>query len=113
MARTCSRDTQSRRCGSPVSSDWRWLFGRRVCADSPPWEVKMGKAVRLFVEIFSISLRRSMAYRANLLFQIGMSVVGVAASLATLGVVFSKTASLAGWSLADSMVLLGTFEAVS
>jgi ABC-type uncharacterized transport system permease subunit len=37
-----------------------------------------------------------------------MSVVGVVASLATLGVVFSKTTSLAGWSLADSMVLRGT-----
>lgn len=40
--------------------------------------------------------------------QVGMSVVGVVASLATLGVVFSKTTSLAGWSLADSMVLRGT-----
>jgi ABC-2 type transport system permease protein len=73
----------------------------------------MGRAMRLFVEIFSISLRRTLTYRANLLFQIGIGVVGVAASLATLGVVFSKTASLAGWSLAESMVLLGTFDAVS
>jgi ABC-2 type transport system permease protein len=73
----------------------------------------MRKVLRLLGEIFSVSLRRALAYRVNLLFQIAMTVVGVAASLATLGVVFSQTASLAGWSLAEATVLLGTFEIVS
>lgn len=71
------------------------------------------KLGHLFVEIVSVSLRRTLVYRANLLFQLAVALVGTLASVATLGVVFSQTASLAGWSLGAAMVLLGTFEVVS
>jgi ABC-2 type transport system permease protein len=53
------------------------------------------------------------AYRTDLLFQGLMTAMGMAAGGAALGIVFSHVRTLAGWNLAEAIVLLGTFTAVS
>jgi hypothetical protein len=52
--------------------------------------------VRLFAVMASASLRRSLANRADLAFELAMAVVGGASSLAALGAVYTRTGSLAG-----------------
>jgi ABC-2 type transport system permease protein len=69
--------------------------------------------VRLFTAMASASLRRSLANRADLAFELAMAVVGSASSLAALGAVYTRTGSLAGWDPASAVVLLGTFAIVS
>lgn len=69
--------------------------------------------VRLFVASFSVSLRSQLAFRTNLLFQVFTNVVIVASGLGAVGVVYSQTRSLAGWSYGDTVVLLGTFQIVT
>lgn len=67
----------------------------------------------LFVAIFSISLRRGLAHRANLVFEVLASVSGIAAELAALSIVFTQVDALAGWSPGEAVVLLGTYQVVS
>jgi ABC-2 type transport system permease protein len=69
--------------------------------------------VRLFAAMASASLRRSLANRADLAFELAMAVVGGASSLAALGAVYTRTGSLADWDPASAVVLLGTFAIVS
>lgn len=73
----------------------------------------MRRMGRVIAGIFLVSLWRELAHRANLFFQILTTAAGMAAGLAALGVLYSQTASLAGWSLAESIVLLGTYQLVS
>jgi ABC-2 type transport system permease protein len=68
--------------------------------------------VRLFAALLSASLRRSLANRADLAFELAMAVVAGGASLAALGAVFSRTSTLGGWDPASAVVLLGTFQVV-
>lgn len=55
------------------------------------------KLVRLLLMAFSLSLRRQLAYRANLVFELLAAIVGVVAGLAALGIVYTQTQSLGGW----------------
>ena len=71
------------------------------------------RSLVLFGMIFSISLRRSMAHRTNLVFEGLVSVTSVVAGLLVLAVIFSETETLAGWSRGDVVVLLGTYHIVS
>lgn len=71
------------------------------------------RLLRLFAAIFSISLRRGLAHRANLLFEALVSVTAVAAGLGALGIVYTRTDTLGGWGLGEAVVLLGTYEIVS
>jgi len=73
----------------------------------------MTRTVRLFAALQSASLRRSLANRADLAFELAMAVVGGASSLAALGAVYTRTATLGGWDPASAVVLLGTFQIVS
>jgi ABC-2 type transport system permease protein len=73
----------------------------------------MLKAVRLFGAIFAVSLQRELAFRANLLFQLLMAAIGIVSSLIALGIVYTQTTTLGGWSLAEAIVLLGTYQIVS
>ncbi|MDQ3327241.1 MAG: ABC-2 family transporter protein [Chloroflexota bacterium] len=68
---------------------------------------------RLFGAIVSISLRRELAHRANLIFQMLLTVVDIASGLAALRIVYTQTDTLAGWTLAEAVVLLGTYQVVS
>lgn len=71
------------------------------------------RLVRLFLASFSVSLRSQLAYRTNLLFQVFTNLVVVISGLGALGVVYSQTRSLAGWSYGETVVLLGTFQIVT
>lgn len=68
------------------------------------------RMIILFGAIFSISLRRGLAHRANLFFEALMSVTGIAAGLATLGIVYTRTDTLGGWSLGEAVVVFGLWE---
>ncbi len=71
------------------------------------------KLVRLFAATFSISLRRSLAFRANLVFEVLATLLVVASVLAALGIVFSQAETLGGWTAGEAIVLLGTYQVVS
>ncbi len=71
------------------------------------------RLLRLFGAIFSLSLRRELAFRANLVFQLLMTVIGIVAGLATLQIIYTQTSKLSGWSLGEAIVLLGTFQIMS
>lgn len=73
----------------------------------------MLKMIRLFGVLFSMSLRRQLSFRANLVFEILLTVVGLGASLAALGMIYSRTHTLGGWSPGEAIALLGTFQIVS
>ncbi|MBA2469506.1 MAG: ABC-2 family transporter protein [Chloroflexia bacterium] len=70
------------------------------------------KALRLAVAIFSMSLRRNLAYRTNLLFDVLSNLLTNATGLAVLGVIYEWTDTLGGWSQAEAIVLFGTWLVV-
>ena len=71
------------------------------------------RLARLWAAVFSTSLRRELAFRTDLLFQLLAALTGAAAGLAALGAVYAQTASLAGWSAGEAIVLFGTFQVLS
>lgn len=71
------------------------------------------KLLRLFGASFSLSLRREVAFRANLVFQLALTALNIASGVVVLGAVYTQTQTLGGWSLSEAMVLLGTFQVVS
>ncbi|TWD82689.1 ABC-2 type transport system permease protein [Kribbella amoyensis] len=73
----------------------------------------MMRVVRLLGTAFSLSLRRALAHRANLLFDALLALVELAASVATIGIVFHRTGLLAGWSAGQMLVLTGTYALVT
>lgn len=73
----------------------------------------MLKLLRLFVAIFAISLQRELAFRANLLFQLLMAIMSIISGMAALGIVYTRVDTLGGWSWAEAVVLLGTYQIVS
>lgn len=68
------------------------------------------KMLRLFAAGFSMSVRRTLTFRANLFFDVALSVAGLATALGTVLLVFTRTDSLAGWSRSETVVLVGTFQ---
>jgi ABC-2 type transport system permease protein len=60
--------------------------------------------------IFSMSLRRGLAYRANLISEFLVTLTAIGASLAVLEIIYSNTSTLGGWSQAETTALLGTFQ---
>jgi ABC-2 type transport system permease protein len=52
-------------------------------------------------------------YRTNLIIQLVQSTVGLATALLGLGIVFSKTDSLAGWRPAELLAIVGVYTLVS
>lgn len=63
----------------------------------------------LFGAVFSMSLRREFAFRANLTFQIFLAATSVAAGFGALALVYARADTLAGWTRGEAIVLLGTF----
>jgi ABC-2 type transport system permease protein len=60
-----------------------------------------------------LGILNELQYRTNLGVQVIQSVVGLATSLLGLGVIFSKTDNLAGWSPAELLVIVGIYSLVS
>lgn len=71
------------------------------------------KLLRLFGAGFSRSAQVSLTFRTNLIFDIVMSIIGLFANLATVFIVYARTDSLAGWTEAETYVLIGTFQLLS
>src|SRR5689334_2783810 len=71
------------------------------------------RLLRLFAAIVSLSLRRELAFRANLLFQLLLTATTIASGLAALAIVFTQTRTLGGWTVGEAIVLLGTYQIVS
>jgi ABC-2 type transport system permease protein len=67
----------------------------------------------LFGVLFSLSVRRAVAFRADLLFELVVTIVGAGASVAALLVVYTRTDTLGGWGPGEAIALLGTFQVVS
>jgi ABC-2 type transport system permease protein len=72
----------------------------------------MRNTVRLLRLFVRIGLLGDLAYRGNFWFQILESLLMVATSLATLGVVFLQTDDLAGWKPYELVALLGVYFVV-
>ncbi|GAA2909446.1 ABC transporter permease [Actinoplanes cyaneus] len=68
---------------------------------------------RLLGATFSLALRRSFAHRVNFVFDVAQSVIGIVTALLTTLAVYHQTSSLAGWSRAQALVLIGIFAVVS
>jgi ABC-2 type transport system permease protein len=71
------------------------------------------RIARLFSTAFSLSLRRALAYRTNLLFDALLALVELTASIATIGIVFTRTGLLAGWSAGQMLALTGTYALIT
>jgi ABC-2 type transport system permease protein len=71
------------------------------------------RLIRLYTMLFSLALRRQLAFRTDLGFEIISTLVTLAASLAALLAVFSRTDQLGGFTAAQAVMLLGTFHIVS
>lgn len=71
------------------------------------------RVAQLFGTAFSLSLRRALAYRTNLLFDVLLALVELTASIATIGIVFTRTGLLAGWSAGQMLVLTGTYALIT
>jgi ABC-2 type transport system permease protein len=69
--------------------------------------------IKLLGASFSMSLRRLLTFRVNLVFDVVMSAVWLAVTLATVLVVYAATDTLAGWTLPESLILIGTFQVLS
>src|SRR5687767_12215537 len=71
------------------------------------------KLMRLFAAGFSMSVRRMLAFRANLFFDIAVAGAGLASTVGTILLVFTQTDRLAGWTRPETLVLAGTFQLLS
>jgi ABC-2 type transport system permease protein len=69
--------------------------------------------MRLLSTAFSLSLRRTLAYRINLFFDALLAVVELAASIGAIGIIFAQTGLLAGWSAGQMLALIGTFAFIT
>jgi ABC-2 type transport system permease protein len=73
----------------------------------------MMRLIRLYSMLFSLALRRQLTFRADLGFEIIRTLITLAASLAALLAVFTRTDQLGGFIAAQAVMLLGTFHIVS
>jgi len=71
------------------------------------------RIARLLSTAFSLSLRQALAYRINLFFDALLAVVELAASIATIGIIFAQTGLLAGWSAGQMLTLIGTYSLIT
>lgn len=73
----------------------------------------MTKLLRLLGAGFSMSLRRSVAFRVNLAFDVLLAFTGLGTTIAAVLLVFTRADTLAGWSRADFLVLIGTYQLIT
>lgn len=73
----------------------------------------MKKLLRLLGAGFSMSLRRSVAFRVNLVFDVLLAFTGLGTTIAAVLLVFTRADTLAGWSRAEFLVLIGTYQLIT
>ncbi|MEV5966703.1 ABC-2 family transporter protein [Kribbella sp. NPDC051952] len=71
------------------------------------------KLLRLFGAGFSMSLRRSVAFRINLVFDVLLAFTGLGTAIAAVLILFTRADTLAGWSKAEFLVLIGTYQLIT
>jgi ABC-2 type transport system permease protein len=71
------------------------------------------KLLRLLGAGFSMSLRRSVAFRINLVFDVILAFTGLGTTIAAVVIVFTRTDTVGGWSKAEFLVLIGTYELIT
>ena len=71
------------------------------------------KLLRLLGAGFSMSLRRSIAFRVNLVFDVLLAFTGLGTAIAAVLIVFTRADTLAGWSKAQFLVLIGTYQLIT
>jgi ABC-type uncharacterized transport system permease subunit len=71
------------------------------------------KLLRLLGAGFSMALRRSVAFRINLVFDILLAFTGLGTAIAAVLVVFTRADTLAGWSKGEFLVLIGTYQLIT
>jgi len=71
------------------------------------------KLLRLLGAGFSMSLRRSVAFRVNLVFDVLLAFTGLGTAIAAVLIVFTRADTLAGWSKAELLVLIGTYQLIT
>jgi ABC-2 type transport system permease protein len=69
--------------------------------------------LRLFWIHLRLGVLNELQYRTNLFVQLMQSLVGLGTSLLGLGIVFSKTDTLAGWGPAELLTIVGVYMFVS
>jgi ABC-type uncharacterized transport system permease subunit len=71
------------------------------------------KLLRLLGAGFSMSLRRSVAFRINLFFDVLLAFTGLGTAIAAVLIVFTRADTLAGWTKAEFLVLIGTYQLIT
>jgi ABC-type uncharacterized transport system permease subunit len=71
------------------------------------------KLLRLLGAGFSMSLRRSVAFRVNLVFDVLLAFTGLGTAVAAVLIVFTQADTLVGWSKAEFLVLIGTYQLIT
>jgi ABC-2 type transport system permease protein len=69
--------------------------------------------LRLLWIHFRLGVMNELQYRTNLIIQLVQSTMGLATALLGLGIVFSKTDTLAGWRPAELLAIVGVYTLVS
>ena len=69
----------------------------------------LGRPVRLLGSIFALALQREVAHRADFLAQFVLTLLATAATGGVLAAVYANVERLAGWTLGEAVVLLGTY----
>jgi ABC-2 type transport system permease protein len=69
--------------------------------------------LRLFWIYLRLGVMNELQYRTNLIIQLVQSTVGLGTALLGLGIVFSKTDSLAGWRPPELLAIVGVYTLVS
>ena len=68
-----------------------------------------GAGAPQFAMIHVTSIKRELAFRTSLLFQLATTTLTTLAALTTIGIVYTRTTTLGGWNREESIVLLGTW----
>lgn len=71
------------------------------------------RLLRLHAALFSMAVKRHVTFRVNLIFEVLLTVGSLAASLAAVLALFTRTDSVGGFSAAEAVVVVGTFHVVS
>jgi ABC-2 type transport system permease protein len=69
--------------------------------------------LRIYAELFSMSLRRQLAFRTDLVFEVAATSATLASSMTAVLVLFTQTSTLGGFTPAQALALLGSFHLIS
>lgn len=69
--------------------------------------------LKLLTTLFKVNLQQELAYRADTLINIALSLMWLGWELLTLGIIFSNTDTLGGWGPGELLALLGVWRLVN